>query len=229
VVHDPKDPNGAWRAWYGCFIVAYNADKGQGEQRQNGNLYMRSDDGITWEKPNLGRLDLAKLPDPKPDIFATIGTNNNIVLGRSDGVGVYKDLFDRNASRKFKVFGTGCFGSDALSDCVSGTAVSADGLNFTDATEEDWPDPQRYDCHQNLFFDEKEDRYLLTTRDGFDGGSGRDVGFVRSTVNGVEGWNQWENHTELVEEGDDAHQLYSQITFSYYDIYLGKSVFPYCP
>ena len=122
VVYDPKDPNGAWRAWYGCFIVAYNADKGQGENRQNGNLYMHSQDGITWEKPNLGRLDLSKLPDPKPDSFAKIGANNNIVLGKSDGVGVYKDLFDSNASRKFKMFGTGCFGKDAYSDCISGTA-----------------------------------------------------------------------------------------------------------
>jgi hypothetical protein len=164
---------------------------------------------------------LGKLPDPKPDIFKTIGTDNNVMLGQSDGVGIYKDLYDKNKSRAFKIFGTGCFGSDAYSNCVSGTAVSADGVSFADATEEDWPAPQRYDCHQNLFFDEKEDRYLLTTRDGFNGGSGRDIAVVRSTVDGVEGWDHWQNKTELVFSGDADHQLYSQVTFSYYDIYLG--------
>jgi hypothetical protein len=220
VVYNPKDPHGAWRVWYGCFMVCYDADKGQGTHRQNAWMYMNSSDGISFTKPSLGRLDLSKLPDPKPDSFKTIGKENNIVLGNSDGMGIYHDLYDTNKSRSFKAFGTGCFGDDALTNCVSGTAVSADGLHFTDATEVSWPAPQRYDDHQNLFFDERENVYVLTTRD-YTSGSGRDVGLSRATVTGPGGWGSWEKTTENIEQGTGDHQLYSQVTFQYYDIYLG--------
>eukprot|EP00935_MAST-01C_sp_MAST-1C-sp1_P000037 g37.t1 len=218
VEHDPSDPLGAWRLWYGCFIVSYGG--GQGSHRQNAWLYANSSDGLAWTKPNLGKLDLSKLKDPKPASFNTIKTANNVVLGNSDGMGIFRDHVDPDGSRAFKAFGTGCFGADALTECVSGTAVSADGLHFKNATELKWPAPQRYDDHQNLHFDEMENRYMLTTRD-YTSGSGRDIGIVRSTEEGPAGWGKWAATAENVEQGNNDHQLYSQITFQFYDIYLG--------
>ena len=49
--------------------------------------------------------------------------------------------------------------------------------NFTSLR---WPQPQRYDCHSNLFWDPAANDYLATTRDGFSHGSGRDIGMARS-------------------------------------------------
>ena len=43
-----------------------------------------------------------------------------------------------NVSRRFKVFGTGCFGKDGIEGCVSGVGVSEDGLHFTDPQPLNW-------------------------------------------------------------------------------------------
>ena len=105
--------------------------------------------------------------------------------------------------------------------CVSGTGVSADGLHWTDPSPIQWPAPQRYDCHQNLIRDSRSGAFVLTTRDGFKGGSGRDIGIARGPNDGTfGGWNVTVA-PELVETGSNEHQLYSQVTFPYYNVWLG--------
>ena len=110
VLHNPEDPHGAFRLWYGCFtsgtdfatsqgsvsgdlvpltslpLVARDADSvswrlGCAQDRTNGWLYANSSDGIRWEKPALGVYDLAKGPEGKKPGYAALGTKNNIVLG----------------------------------------------------------------------------------------------------------------------------------------------------
>merc|ERR1712224_1157785 len=129
-------------------------------------------------------------------------------------MGMFRD--DRaSAERRFKAVGTACFGSDGVSDCLHGTAVSSDGIyGWSDTTEINWPAPQRWDDHQNLFFDEVTGRYVLTTRDGFGGDPGRTIAVALGAEDGSFGG--WETPV-LTLQGNAAHQLYSQITWRYYN------------
>lgn len=75
---------------------------------------------------------------------------------------------------------------------------------------------QRYDCHQQPLWDEQESEYVLTTRTY---PNMRAIGLLR-TPSWPSGTNATETLTQ-VEVGNAHHQLYSQITFRFYDIWLG--------
>ena len=79
VIHNPGDPNGAFRLWYGCFTSGSKFATSQGADRTNGWLYANSSDGLTWEKPSLGVYDLATGAEGKKPGYAAIGKENNIV------------------------------------------------------------------------------------------------------------------------------------------------------
>jgi hypothetical protein len=162
VVHNPADPLGAYRLWYGGFIAGNHFNTSQGAHRVNAWHYANSSDGITWQKPPLGIFNLSACPKCTAAARAA-GTANNLLMP-GDGMGLFYDEQETNASRKFKAFGTGCFGPDqrnsscapgapACPGCVSGVGVSSDGIHFTDPLPLQWPKPQRYDCHQNMVRD----------------------------------------------------------------------------
>lgn len=140
-----------------------------------------------------------------------------------DGMGIFYDSLETNSSRVFKAFGTGCFSPDGMSSgCVSGVGVSSDGLHWTDPTPLHWPAPQRYDCHQNMVRDPEDGgAFVLTTRDGFSDSPGRCIGITRGASDGSFGGWDLSKAPELVESGTNEHQLYSQVTFPYYNIWLG--------
>lgn len=200
VVYDPKNSEGlgVWRCFYGDCV------KGCGSQIL---LYANSSDGYTWEKPNLGIFDVKEV---RPDL-AKYGKENNIIM-KGGGLGIYHDLHEANASRRFKCFGDGCGG-------VKGTAVSADGFTWTDQRKVDWPSPQRYDCHNQVLYVPEQRAYIATTRDGFSGATGRTIGITKSEENKFE----FETKTApvMVEKGDAANQLYSQITWQWHNVFLG--------
>ena len=102
---------------------------------------------------------------------------------------------------------------------VHGSAVSADGLVWTDGVNIKWPSPQRYDCHSQAIWDEALHAYVATTRDGFSGGAGRTIGIQRSK-GGEFAWDDSKAPAETM-EGDADHQLYSQVTFPWHNLYLG--------
>lgn len=236
VVHNPHDPLGAYRMWYGGFIAGKDYDKGQGSDRVNAWHYANSSDGVHWQKPALGMFDLGAIPQCSATARAA-GRANNIILG-GDGTGIFYDADDTNASRRFKAFGTMCpaggglvhHGSGAAADaipvstdghsCVSGVAVSADGLGFSDFTAVRWPAPQRYDCHQNMVRDPADGTLVYTTRDGFSGSPGRTVGIALGPLGGAWGVNTSGAPVE-VEDGTEEHQLYAQVTFPFYNVWLG--------
>ena len=192
-----------WQLWYGDCV------KGCGTQLL---LYANSTDGFLWKKPELGLFDLGSV---RPDL-KSIGTKNNIVM-LGGGIGVYDDGdHDPDPARRFKAFGgTMKVGGKSF----RGTAVSADGLHWDNGTADSWPAPQRYDCHNNLFWDGPSNKYIATTRDGFSGGSGRDIG-IDLSLEGAFKFNTSKAPT-LVEEGTAPHQLYSQITWRWHNIFLG--------
>ena len=209
-------------------------------------LFANSSDGLNnWSKPNLGLFDLATV---RPDL-KTIGTNNNVIFV-GGGVGVFRDAHEVNASRRYKAFGQFLINiNDSDVSLKGGTGVSADGLVWKDTTEVHWPPPQRYDTHTNAFWDSRGSRFVVTTRDRFDenhddnykdnnmnhgemsdgprtsrdnmvqGGPGRTIGVAESVGDSY----IWDTSKAppCVEQGTSAHQLYSQITFPWLDVYLG--------
>ena len=242
IVHDPSNPMGAYRMWYGGFISGHDYDKGQGVDRVNAWHYANSSDGIHWEKPALGLFDLAAIPQCSPAAKAA-GRANNVIFG-GDGTGLFYDMDDANVSMRFKAFGTLCPDGGGFLDpatnealveasdetkapsstrggsCVSGVAVSSDGLHFSDYTPLSWPDPQRYDCHQNMVRTPDTGTLVYTTRDGFSGGNGRTIGIALGPEGGAWGVDTSKAPKE-VEDGVDAHQLYAQVTFPFYNVWLG--------
>jgi len=159
VVYDANavGTDGPWRLWYG----------GCGGVHDCSNqflLYANSTDGLSWEKPDLGRYNLA----PKFPKLAKLGKHNNIVMF-GGGLGIYHDTHEPDPTRKYKISGgapAGCYSNDGSSRCVVGTAASPDGIgNWSGVQTLSFVKPWRPDCHTNLFFDERTERYMMTTRD----------------------------------------------------------------
>lgn len=160
VVYDPESAargDGPWRLWYG--------DIG-GDRGGQYLLYANSSDGIHWEKPDLNRYDLHSRWSHDPSV-ARLGKHNNIAMF-GGGLGIYRDLHEKNASLRYKVSGgapAGCFDDSGDRDCVVGTAGSPDGISrWSDVEPLGFAAPWRPDCHTNLFYDEPLGHYLMTTR-----------------------------------------------------------------
>ena len=75
----------------------------------------------------------------------------------------------------------------------------------------------RYDDHQNMFYDDKTDEYIAVTR-GPDFPP-RTVAIAHTQPNTQ--FSSKFTDAVVVESGGDYNQTYSQITFKYYNIYLG--------
>ena len=217
----PAAEGGAWQLWYGDCV------KGCATQLL---LYANSTDGVAWHKPELGLFHLGTV---RPDLQA-IGTRNNIVL-EGGGIGVYHDPAEPDAARRYKAFGPGCYGRDAGCHLEWDThggglwggwptsddlAYSADGLHWTGLGKVKWPSPQRYDCHNTLVRDHRGS-FVATTRDGFSAAPGRAIGIALSQAGAEALAFNTSRAPKLTLAGSLAHQLYSQITFPWLDVWLG--------
>ena len=171
-------------------------------------------------KPNLGIFG----DWPKNNRHDLHGTDNNIVM-QGGGVGVYLDLHEKDTNKRFKGFGGtegrdakanpvgACFGPGGSAGCIGGgIGTSSDGLRWAGAQAVTWPSPQRYDCHNNLFWDPPGKTYVATTRDGFSGALGRTIGLTRS-VPGAGFIFDTKVSPPMIEHGDKNNQLYSQVTW----------------
>eukprot|EP00038_Savillea_parva_P016737 m.17866 g.17866 ORF g.17866 m.17866 type:complete len:521 (-) comp3542_c0_seq1:152-1714(-) len=221
--------DGPWRLWYG----GLGSDEASGQYL----YYANSSDGLSWTKPDLNRYDLSEKWSKEPWAHK-VGKHNNIIM-YGGGLGIYHDLHDPDPTQRYKISGgspAGCFSDDGSTDCVTATAGSPDGIhNWTRVSPLTFAPPWRPDCHTNLFYDDRHSEYRMTTRDytsstgrdiaittssigrGRDGGA---VGSVGSAPSGVDMFGNWSSPI-IVETGTEDHQLYSQITFPFYDVYLG--------
>ena len=237
VVYSPGDPHGTYRIWYNSIL-------GRASPTYAGQavLYANSSDGIVWDKPKLGLIDLDKLPGllgTNPELKG-IGRANNVVMA-GGGVGVFKDP---SPAGGFKAFGHLQLN---LSEYVSGwgtdvTAESADGLHWTAKQAVVWPPPHRHDCHNNIFYDPMipkgpggwraaaggAGRYVATTRDvhptscdkQWASNCQRNIGMTASLLGQGFMFDGTAAPT-MVETGEVAHQLYSQVSFRWHSIYMG--------
>ena len=218
-----RTPTGEWQLFYGTC---------QHSCATQILLFANSTDGLSWNKPKLGLFDIGTI---RPDLKA-IGKANNVLL-EGGGIGVTRDE-SAPPSHRYVAFGPGCYqapnGGSCMLNLLQGAAAraryyptqdlafSADGLTYSDARAIQWPAPQRYDCHNNLWRDDTEGggyEWLATTRDGFGQSPGRTIGIARSMGDNLT------FNTSLAPvntfSGTTDNQLYSQVTFKWAGIYLG--------
>jgi hypothetical protein len=147
-----------------------------------------SKDGLKWEKPVLGQVE-----------FAGSKANNLVVRG-PHGAGVFKDLRERDAQRRYKMFYQGME-----------VRFSTDGLHWSDPV----PCPQieaRGDTHNNAFWATELNRYVGITRLWL---GQRIVGRTESPD-----FVHWSKAVEVL-RGDPQEQTYAMPVFCYADAWLG--------
>jgi hypothetical protein len=160
-------------------------------------LYATSRDGLMWQKPALGLHKFAG------------STQNNIVTRDCPNVGVFKDLHDSDASRRYKMVSDVGLGKPRV-------RFSADGLRWSADETVTGFSGQQGDTHNNAYFDKRLGKYvwftkmylgerLVTRLESDDFKTWRSSGVVlRSTL----------------EEGR-AHQTYALTVFPYANLWLG--------
>lgn len=150
-------PNVVWDAeenifklWYKCVL----ADKEAISQMDSPStvhdvgwylLYATSKDGIHWNKPELGLHKFAG------------STANNIVARDCPNVGVFKDLHDADAARRYKMVSDVGLGKPQV-------RFSTDGMHWGAAIDVTGFGAQNGDTHNNAFWDERSGKYLWFTK-----------------------------------------------------------------
>jgi glyoxylase-like metal-dependent hydrolase (beta-lactamase superfamily II) len=147
VVYDAQEQR--YKLWYKCVLSDADAIARMSPPRTVHKVgwylcYATSADGIHWEKPELG-------------LHAFGGSKRtNIVARDTPNAGVFRDDYDRNPARRYKmIFDVGwnemrvCFSPDGIHWSAP---VVPEGL------------PQCGDTHNNAFWDPAAERYVLFTR-----------------------------------------------------------------
>ena len=106
-------------------------------------------------------------------------------------------------------------------------ASSADGLTWpreTHVVNTSWPPAHKWDTHSNVFFDAREQTYIVTTRsvpietDGLE----RETSLARSA--GAHFSFDTSRAPPVIVRGDVDHQPYAQTTFPWLNVYLGLNM-----
>lgn len=108
-------------------------------------LYATSTDGINWRKPALG---LHKFNGDSA---------TNIVARDTPNVGVFKDLHDPDAARRYKMVYDVGLGKPRV-------RFSPDGLHWSEPVEVKGFSAQHGDTHNNAFWDERAGKYVWFTK-----------------------------------------------------------------
>lgn len=154
------DPNiNKYRAYYSTFTKDEESSNYSLEERKNRTYipkasrivslcYAESEDGVNWEKPNLG-------------ITEWKGSKNNNIIGHFlHGSSVLLDIHEENPKKKYKMFTKIDYGNGVH---FIGVSFSEDGITFDDFIEIPGFNP-RADTHNSVIFDEQLNKYVLITR-----------------------------------------------------------------
>ncbi|MFN0078379.1 MAG: hypothetical protein ACKVY0_18135 [Prosthecobacter sp.] len=201
-------PNVVWdeqeqvfKLWYKCVL----ADKEVIAQMDRPStvhdvgwylLYATSKDGVKWDKPALGLHQFAS------------STANNIVARDCPNVGVFKDLHDADASRRYKMVSDVGLGKPQV-------RFSADGIHWGEAINAKGFGAQNGDTHNNAFWDKRSGKYLWFTKLYL---GERLVARFES-----DDFIHWKNNGLVLRSGIDegrASQTYCMPVFRYGSLYL---------
>eukprot|EP01050_Picozoa_sp_SAG11_P016920 SAG11_NODE_2369_length_3447_cov_1.747611_1_plen_1057_part_00 len=163
-------PDGMYKIAGMCPHPGYPAEwrAASNHEQRTVTCLAESTDGLTnWLKPSLG-------------VVAWNGSSeNNIVIdaGNADGNrGIFHDVHDSNASRRFKLFGSLNTSGDATfcswSARTVSTATSADGIHFYDIRNVSGQMQVTADTANSIVYDDALGKYLAFTRRHCDPKSG---------------------------------------------------------
>eukprot|EP01084_Bolivina_argentea_P036980 68365_1 len=161
--------------------------------------YAQSEDGLNWIFPNINSK-----------------YNNNIILENAYGNGIWKDKYTNDPKQLYKAFGVFSNPAD-ISKHIYGTATSPDGINWYNFRN--LSINNRWDTQSNMFYDTKSETYIGITR-----GIEFPPRTIARTQSNNSNFNSSFSDVEIVETGlgnGSINQTYTQITFKYYNIYLG--------
>jgi hypothetical protein len=175
VLYDPHDELGVgkYRVYYSAGDPSFGGAI-PGESTGSATLYAKSDDGVHWMKPNLGRFPFGK----------DNSTANNIMFDGATAVAIYDDRGQAGmpASHRFKAWGNLPETSDAprrtpstegltYTAQLGGTAASSNGVNWTSYRRFQNPSSSktvkgtlRFDAEASLYFDPRTNCYVGTMR-----------------------------------------------------------------
>ena len=205
-VHYDPAATPRFKLWYDCCIKVAKVSVCR-DSDNKALLYAESDDGIAWRKPALGRVRFGA------------STANNIVMEHVHGLGIFRDPHETDPGRLFKAFGL--FHQESKPD-RGGVAYSPDGFSWSESRTLELGN--RWDTHNNMFWDERRQRYLGVTRGNtrMRTPEGKDVLNRTVAVTSSATFDGAFTPVRVVHVGrglDD--QLYAQQVFPYYSLYLG--------
>lgn len=222
VLYDPEEER--FRMWYLTGPSAPNMIRVRG-RKALGNItllgYATSGDGIHWEKPTLGQLDVEGSKE-----------NNLIDLGRTncEGFAVLYDERDPDPSRRYKGFYWEHGGVDVFVRHDDGRLLwgqgegdgmwisfSPDGIHWTNAPENPVI-PLGSDTTQSLIWDPKIGKYVAFGRFG---AGGRKV--ARAESDDALHFSEPKLVLECDERDEEMTQLYGCPIDLYEGIYLGMA------
>ena len=95
------------------------------------------------------------------------------------------------------------------------------GEHQTHVENVSWPPPQKWDTHNNVFFDEASQTYVVTTRSVPEEPTGleRETSLTRSI--GPKYAFDFSVAPPVILRGNISHQTYAQVTFPWLNVYLG--------
>ena len=211
VIHD--EAAGLFKCWYKSFIIDEASDTTPlsqrphreyfGGQREEGVLYAVSEDGVNWQKPNLGIIEFGGSRD------------NNIVMRRAThglhAGGVLLDDNEENPARRYKFIHRNPRAGRMA------TCFSPDGFHWSQP--QIWPRHDAVgDTHNNAIWSPKLQRYVCVTRGWSDGEFQGLRTVLRSESRDFVNWTQ----PQEVLRGDGAHdQIYSMPIARYGSLYIG--------
>ena len=205
VIYDTEDR--LYKCWYNPFIIDKRVTHTRPEKRhpdwcnymdvkpsdrEMGVCYAFSVDGLHWKKPELGLVEFEG------------NTQNNILMRRVNGVGVFKDERETDPARRYKMFFCG--------EPQMTVAFSSDGLH--------WSEPlpilevEAHGTHPNVFWAETLSKYVGITR--------QHAGSIRLvTRTESPDFVQWTPDETILEGVSPRLQTHDMIVFPTCGIYIG--------
>ena len=207
ILYDKEEKK--FKCWYSPFIIDPGTMKVPLDQRDSvkypakrmgkremGVCYAVSDDGINWEKPNLGIIEYDG------------STKNNLVMREAHGAGVFKDFHASDPNQRYKMI----FRKEKLA-----VAFSSDGLHWSEPYECEGLNV-RGDTHNNAFWAPTLNKYVGITRTWE---RKKDYKFRQVAWTSSSDFMSW-TEAKVVLEGLDRYlQVYALPVFFCKGVYLG--------
>jgi len=171
--------------------------------REMGVCYAVSKDGIHWEKPELG---LVEFNGNKKNNIVMRGYHFRGVFAGPHGAGVFKDLYESDPAKRYKMFFKGTDMS---------VSFSPDGLHWSVPIE--CPEIDAHgDTHNNAFWAPELNKYIGITRLKYGSPSIRQVAWTESPdfVN-------WTKAKVVLEGVKPRLQTHDMVVFPIGSVYIG--------